>query len=77
MGINLRIHFLTRAITENFSLKPESRELKKKRLKLRSVFQSLKTQVLLKATAVYVCFCVDRILLKGFVVRKAPFSGFL
>lgn len=80
MEINLTIHFLTHAVTENISLKPESRsslEIKKNKIKkVRSVFQSLKTQIFLKATAVNVCFCVDRILLKGFVVQKAPFSGF-
>lgn len=77
-GIKLMTRFLTHAITEYNSLKLESRPRleNNKKIKLRSVFQSLKPQVLLKAMAVNVCFCVDRILLKGFAVRKAAFCGF-
>lgn len=74
MCINLTMNFLTRAVTENISLKPGSRpSLGKKTKKHISEFEDSNT---FKGNCCQCCFCVDRILLKGFVVRKAPFSGF-
>lgn len=78
MCINLTMHFLTvMQLQKTFlwSLVVD-RVWKVKKKKIKKHVSEFEDSSTFKGNCCQCCFCVDRILLKGFVVRKAPFSGF-